>query len=166
MHQLANYDEPTPMLHCNSEFPNEQWKCFELRNSFTEIEAPILMINSQYDSWSISNTLQIKCLQKGNSGYTLSHCSPSEKAYIETYRTAFNSFREDFVKYSNKNSVWSISCSQHGYAYDDNFYDSPLQRIPGETGLSVRGALLGFVRGERVAAWDEGAWPSNGPCAM
>ena len=72
MYKLANVDALTPMTECNKRYVGEEWKCLYLNNSFTEITAPMLLINSEYDSWAITNSLQIKCLTKGQSGYTLS----------------------------------------------------------------------------------------------
>ena len=97
----------------------------------------MLIINSEYDSWSIMYTLGIKCLTTGASGYTLAKCSHEEIDYIEAYHVKYDSLRNEILSYS-KNSIWSISCSHHGYAYDDRFYDNPLEKVPASTGITVR----------------------------
>ena len=47
----------------------------------------------------------------------------------------------------------------------NNFYESPLQRVP-QGGNSMQHAVEAFVlRGEKVVDIDVEAWPANTPCA-
>ena len=48
----------------------------------------------------------------------------------------------------------------------DAFYDNPAQKVPEETGETVRTAVERFVLDkERVSTLDQVAWPGNGACA-
>lgn len=86
-------------------------------------------------------------------------------AFIEKTRQSLLDFIEMWGK-STKNSVWTISCSTHMYLQYDNFYDSPNQKIPGDTGLTLREAVEKFVfDGERIFIVDSVAWPGNKRCA-
>jgi hypothetical protein len=74
----------------------------------------------------------------------------------------------DFLKIE-KNSVWTISCSNHVYASSDNFYDVKEERVPGNTGVTIRQSVLKFIfengNGTRVIDIDPVAWPANNLCA-
>lgn len=61
-----------------------------------------------------------------------------------------------------KNSIWTIACSHHGYAYDDKFYDKQEERVNGKT---VKQALLNFLSGETTNNIDNFSWPQNTGCA-
>ena len=65
---VVNVEEKTPLDLCNKAFPGAEWNCLSLLNSYCSISAPILLINSQYDSYVINNTLQIKCVSQAQSG--------------------------------------------------------------------------------------------------
>ena len=54
-------------------------------------------------------------------------------------------------------SIWSISCAWHADIINmsDDIYDSDLQRVPKENGLTMRDAVEGFVlSGRRIVAID------------
>lgn len=52
------------------------------------------------------------------------------------------------------------------YLQFDDFYDSPNQMVPGETGYTIREAVEKFVlEGERIYLVDDVAWPGNTRCA-
>lgn len=80
------------------------------------------MINSEYDSWSIPNILGIRCLMNGTSGYTLANCSLEELQYIEKYRSTYKTALSRFEMLNDGLSLWSIACSNHVYAFFDQFY--------------------------------------------
>ena len=83
-----------------------------------------MLINSQYDPEAIVNHLDIPCPKKGVSGMTLTDCNSSQMANIEVYRKSYLNFITNFLHLS-KNSVWTISCSEHVYAVWGEFYDVP-----------------------------------------
>lgn len=80
-------------------------------------------------------------------------------------------YRDYYMEYLKKitisgHNVWSISCSWHAVLYLDEFYDSPLQKVPMNTGDTIRTAISKYVFEERkVFDIDYDAWPSNKPCA-
>jgi hypothetical protein len=52
------------------------------------------------------------------------------------------------------------------YVQFNDFYDSPNQKVPGETGYTLREAVERFVFEEkRIYMVDSVAWPGNTPCA-
>ena len=86
--------------------------------------------------------------------------------HIEKYRGSYRQTVQKFLSVNNELSVWSISCSQHVYAYYEGFYDRPHQKIRTTTGKTVRDVIEAFVlRDERNVIIDEIAWPGNSGCA-
>jgi hypothetical protein len=163
--KITNVDEKTPLTTCNRFKAGEEYKCISLEFAWTSLTARILLISSQYDSWFIYNGTEINCVIDGKEGKTLANCSSSEIANIENNRKALLNFFGLFGQLS-RNSIWAISCSNHMYTQYDKFYDSPNQKVPGQTGDTIRAAVERFVlNGERVALVDNVAWPGNAACA-
>lgn len=80
--KIANVDEKTPIPACNRFKAGEEYKCLFIETAWTSLTQRTLLINSAYDSWAISNIIDIKCLTDGKSGKTLSNCSISDKSNI------------------------------------------------------------------------------------
>lgn len=129
----------------------DEWKCFLLQYNYQFLLGNFFFVNSQYDSWGITNILKIKCLTNSSTGIgaTLSKCNKNELDGIEKYREAYQLVLFDVMQITNKNSCWSIACSNHVYACLDKVYSSNLQKIPEITGTSVKEALESFVIGEK-----------------
>jgi hypothetical protein len=163
--KLANVDEKTPVQACNRFKAGEEYKCLFIEVVWTSLTPRTLLINSQYDSWAIRNILDVTCLADGKNGKTLSGCSSGDLSNIEVYRKSYLNFVSFFHQLS-RNAVWSISCSNHVYTPFDAFYDVPAQKVPEESGETVRSAVERFVLGgERVYSLDQVAWPGNSACA-
>lgn len=61
------------------------------------------------------------------------------------------------------NSFWTISCSADNF---NQFFNSAIERIPKEIGLTVKDAMDSFVGGSRVLSVDDEDWPGNQPCSQ
>lgn len=83
---------------------------------------------------------------------------------IEDYRNKSVASWGNLTKYE-KNGIWGISCSQHGFLYNYLLYDSNYYRVPEKTGPTILKALQDFVSGSgpRINI-DSVAWPHNDPC--
>lgn len=80
--KISNVDEKGPLSVCNSFYVGEEFKCAYLQYSWSFLKPRILLVNSQYDAWSIYNGSEIRCVTQGKTGKTLSECSCSEMALI------------------------------------------------------------------------------------
>lgn len=101
IYKVANTKESTPIPQCNAAYPGEEWKCLFIENSYPMTKGKFMIINSEYDSWAIFNILGFDCLKSAQAGgATLSHCSKTEMAYIEKYRTEY---RETLAKFLGLN---------------------------------------------------------------
>jgi O-palmitoleoyl-L-serine hydrolase len=166
IYKVANTDESTPVAGCNAAHPGQEWKCLFIENSYPFITGKFMIINSEYDAYSIPNILGFGCLRKGVSGETLTHCSQKELAYIEEYRQFYRGTLAKFLTVNPESSIWSVACANHGYASLALFYDSPFQKIPTTIGKTVRAAVEEFVlEDKRVLSFDAEGWPSNTGCA-
>lgn len=148
LYKIANSAESTPMRECNERNPLEPWRCFFIEHGFEFLRGRFLVINSEYDSWSIPNILRIKCLSNGTSGFTLASCTFDQLQQIEQYRTFYKQTLAGFRAANPALSIWSIACSNHVYAFFDQFYNSPSQRIPAVTGRTVKDVVEEYVLAE------------------
>lgn len=63
----------------------------------------------------------------------------------------------------SRHSAWTIGCSNHGYVFEDEFYNNEKQKV---NGVTLKQAVEAFVFfGERVIQMEENNWPSNTGCA-
>jgi O-palmitoleoyl-L-serine hydrolase len=165
--KVANVDEQSPNLECNKRYPGEEWRCILVEYAYPFIRGRMLVLSSEYDSWAIQYFVQLDCLKDGVSGFTLSGCNASELALIEQYRSNYKKTLNNFLEANQELSVWSIACSNHVYAFEDVFYDNPHERIPAQTGKTVRDMVEEFVlQGTKNIVIDAEGWPSNTGCAM
>ena len=126
IYKVANTEESTPLTECNQLHKGEEWKCLFIENSYQFIKGKFMVVNSEYDAWSVFNILGENCLKLGLSGYTLSHCNKTQMTQIEKYRSFYREMMAKFLVLNNQLSLWSIACSNHVYACLTLFYDSPL----------------------------------------
>lgn len=140
MFKLANTDEKTPLDLCNGKYVNEEYKCLFIQNAWTSFQVRTMLVNSEYDSWVIQNALKISCLKNGTTEYTLSGCSSEELNFIEDYRRKYKAFME-FYMMNTRSSCWSIGCSQHGYSYTKEYFNSDTERVPARSGMTIKEAI-------------------------
>lgn len=63
---------------------------------------------------------------------------------INEYQRKFKAFIKNFLS-ERKNSAWTIGCSQHVYTPLKQYFDSPNQKVPSLTGLTIKQAIYKFV---------------------
>ena len=165
LYKVANTDESTPVEPCNKKFAGEEHKCLFMENVFTSLKGRILVINSEYDEVGLED-MGITCFSGAKSkGKSFKNCNATEMGWIEAYRSAYMKFVENFLHFSTSN-IWTIACCAHSYACYGWRYDVPEQKVPGDTGATVREAIDRFVfNDERVVMVDRVDWPNNAPCA-
>jgi hypothetical protein len=132
--------------------------------SYSFLNIRFLLIGSEYDSWSINNTLQLKCLAPGKTEFTLARCSQDQLKYIESYRAYLEWFMETYEQ-STKKNAWTIGCSQHRYSDQNKYFNSDSERVPATTGPTIKDAISAFLKGARVVQRETQPWPSNTGCA-
>ena len=83
---------------------------------------------------------------------------------IEGYRSYYLNYLQKVLK--SDHNIWSISCSWHAVIVFDEFYESPLQKVPETRGLTMQEAIFQFVfEGKKVLNIDVESWPANTACA-
>ena len=101
----------------------------------------------------------------GTVGGTMADCSEPEVAYIEGYRSYFNSVIQKVLQF-RKNSAWTISCIKHTGAYLDQYYDGQDYKVEEKTGMTMKKAVEEFVfEKKRIEKIDVVGWPNNVACA-
>ena len=165
MIKIANSDELPPNKECSSKKSrSDVWECLLIEWSYPYLTKPLLFIESSYDQLIIEG-LGIKCPKKGKSGYTLKDCKDWELNAVEVYRDLYlELFATRLV--AKGHSMWSISCCWHAGMSFDEEYGSSLQKVPKDTGLTIKDAVEKFVfENKRLEAVDIKSWPHNTPCA-
>ena len=76
--KLANADFNPPTKECAAEFQSDLWKCMFAEYLYKYLRVPLFCVQSQYDSWSIPNILNIHCII----GHSLKGCSSNEMKLI------------------------------------------------------------------------------------
>ena len=163
---VASTGEKTPFKECNEKHPGEEWRCLFIESGVEQLRGRIMIVNSQYDAWAISNILELHCMKRGTPDFSLEHCTHGEMALIEKYRSTFKDAMVKLAASNPDSSIWAISCAFHVYACLDALYDSPIEKVPMTVGHTARQAVEKFVmEGKRVVDYDTEAWPHNQPCS-
>lgn len=136
--------------------------CLFANNLAPFITAPIYMIQSLYDTWSIHYILGVACVQNGS----LMNCTSKEMDAIEEYHR--NTTNTIFAIGSNsQNGFFSPVCAIHVLAF--SVYYSLQWRIPQGSPNSISKSVDTWLNGSSDASKyrliDLGKWPDNKPCA-
>lgn len=83
LYKLMDGDVQPPIPECNTDFADPM-DCFNANRIAKYLRPPVFVVESEYDQWSVSNILQLKCTS-GTPG-TLTKCNSSEVKAIEDYR--------------------------------------------------------------------------------
>lgn len=90
------------------------------------IKAPMFIIQSLYDTWSISYILGIPCIIDSS----LAYCDSFKRSKIHEYhKNTTNAIIDMIYKNPNINGVFAPVCANHVYDTMGSYY-SPLFRIP------------------------------------
>lgn len=90
------------------------------------IKAPMFLIQSLYDTWSIQNIIGIPCIIDSS----LAYCMSNQKSIIENYhKNTTDTILEMVQGNPNINGIFAPVCANHGYGKFASYY-SPQYRIP------------------------------------
>ena len=73
---------------------------------------------------------------EGVSGFSLENCDSFTMSVIEGYRTYYMAFLQKLL--NKGHNIWTISCAWHATAIFDDFYESPLQKVPYLKGFTMQ----------------------------
>lgn len=165
IYKVANRDEGVPSRECAASQPaGREWYCLTTQGAIPHLGVETLFLQSAYDHYIILFGGGIRCLTEGVSGYSLADCAETDLRVVEDYRQYYMNYLQRITSLGH--NVWSIACSWHAVALFDNFYESPLQKVPMESGSTMQEAIYRYVfAGGKVVDIDLLPWPSNAPCA-
>lgn len=162
LQKLSNVDLATPVAGCNEKYKDELWRCMFAQYMYPFIQSPLFVVNSLYDSWSIPNILNIKCVAKSGS---LSGCSNGDRFILEEYKKNTTDVLNGIT--SNKqNGAWAPACANHGYLNLAAEY-SPNFRVPANSIFSTEFSIVNWIldEPETHVHIDTSSWPENKPCS-
>lgn len=137
------------------------------RNIFDHLDARLMIIQPQYDTFVLTHRLGIDCLTDGESKKTLKECEPAEIILMDALRMVL--ITQAFKKaVSLGTSVWSNACVWHSALPQSDIYYSDKQRASvGGLKLTAQEAVERFVfDGETIVEIDAYPWPYNAECAF
>lgn len=77
---LVNTETKVPLKACVDRYP-DQMDCFQSGNMAEFIKPKTFVIQSQYDSWGLTNIAQMRCVPSGDPS-DISKCNSTEMEYI------------------------------------------------------------------------------------
>jgi len=89
MANVVNQEALVPNDKCSQKYKFDNWKCLYAQYLTEQIDTPLYIINSQYDAWTIPNTLNESCVSLSfyeKSDLNLDLCDADALSYIEKYR--------------------------------------------------------------------------------
>lgn len=94
----------------------DQWECMFAPYSYKYISTPLLVINSQYDSWQLQNILQVPypCY------HNVSTCNSTEWDLIDNYHENYFGNITTILQ----ENCWIDSCFLHGQILE-KYYNQP-----------------------------------------
>ena len=84
MMKLANIDESHPFSLCAVRHEGFEEQCFFIDQGYIFYNFDSMVVESQYDPFTIKNVLEIDCINEKGS---FAGCSEAERAYIQKYRS-------------------------------------------------------------------------------
>lgn len=141
-------------------------QCYNTANLAKYFKAPMMIVESPYDEYSLNIIVVAQCLTNKNPPYSILTCSESTRAGIEDYR---QQTIDAIIKIkANRKDVglWAPSCVQHGYTDTTTFTD-PRFQIPSANGPTVSEAISQFLENPDSPPWymDQVPWPYNSGCS-
>ncbi|CDW87261.1 pectinacetylesterase family protein [Stylonychia lemnae] len=169
LYLISNAETNLPNSNClNNVKPEDKNTCFFAENAINYIKSDVLVLQSGYDVWQISNILGISCLDS-EYGTLIYACNNTQIKQIQDFREyTVKILRDKATKLSNI-AVWSPSCPYHCY-YVKNTQDLQAVQVPMNSGNNVALAFIKVRAGQRDSynwQWiDNVQWPQNTACAF
>jgi hypothetical protein len=136
----------------------DQYKCFEVQHIARFVTTPLFVINSISDSYQLSVTLQLDCLEHRQ----LTNCTDQELSTVADFRLEMIDRLQKSVFNKPGNGGYLISCLTHCGACTNHFWDySKVQH----TSLKEAFSSWYFNSSELPAILIDEPWPSN-PCTF
>lgn len=125
----------------------------------------MLIIESPYDQWSLSNILGVECLGNKKAPFEIQSCNETVMKVINDYRDASRVALNEMITIKPQTGLWAPSCVQHGYTDSPSFND-PRYKIPGLVGKSIPETIVEFLENPEKPpiVIDSVDWPGNKGC--
>lgn len=142
---------------------NSREKCVFPQYYLDLIKAPLFVIESEYDQWSLSFIVGTMCQ---NLNLSLKSCNSFSMNRIEAYRTSFMNIINPMVPLRPNWGYWIIACVKHVFDQSESFNSGDYE-VAMDSGWTLSDALnqwLENLSGSNVHI-DSVQWPNNEKCA-
>ena len=87
--------------------------CTDVTNYAKYITAPLLIVQSTYDTFAMSDILNIDCLSNEQPPFSLQFCDEIERLVIEDYRNKTVVSLKKIREEKTNAGIWAPACDQH-----------------------------------------------------
>lgn len=113
---ISNSEIPVPLTNCYNEV-KDNLLCMNFSLSYKYLQAPLFVIESAYDEYSIAVILTERCLNESIHGsYSMDNCNQSSLREIAFYRNATLDAISNFTNLKAF-GAWVPACVQHGFSH-------------------------------------------------
>lgn len=131
--------------------------CFNVANYAQFLKAPLFMIQSPYDEFSLKNIVGASCITNKDEPYSIETCNKTTLSAIDDYRLKSIDYLNSMRRSVKTIGVWGPACVQHCYAHEWSYNDSNYQ----VNGHTLMEAINMFIENPTKGLWllDEKPWP-------
>lgn len=109
MMKLANIDGQHPFVLCYLRNLGKEEQCFYLEQGYVFFNFQMMILESQYDPFTLKKVLGVDCVNKNGS---LSDCSSSQIASMESFRSERLVKLFEMANFKD-NCFWSLACAPY-----------------------------------------------------
>ena len=166
---LVNNEIKMPITNC-VDARRSNFDCFAFSVYPEYFKAPLFLVESEYDQYSLGNILTIHCQTPSDIGASsLQKCNSTLREYIEGYRNATLQAFDNFTMALDHVGFWAPACVKHGFVHTSNIFLGENYKIPSATGITISEALWKFIN--NISGKDSNRhidglpWPNNKGCS-
>ena len=113
-------DLAPPVVECYKEL-GDLISCNDATNYAQYIKVPVLMVQSIYDEYILSDFLGVDCVTNKNSPRSIATCNSTARSAIEEYRKAVVEAISKMKERKSDLGIWGVACIQHGFSIYSSF---------------------------------------------
>lgn len=165
---IVNNEISVPMEECYG-VTKDNMECMNFSASAKYFKAPLFIIESAYDEYSLSVILTERCMTESVHGsFSMDKCDQNSLKDIAAYRNATLTAINNFTSLKAF-GAWVPACVQHGFSHEDGAWNGATYKIPTSTGSTLAHAAMSFINNPLDSNGnshiDSVEWPLNKGCS-
>lgn len=116
-----------PNTQCSDYLYDQQWRCMLTSTLTGFIDSDLFIVQSEYDTWFIPNTLGVDCI---DTDMSLKKCSSSQMSEINDFRKNILTQVVQTFAFKTTWGGWMPACAYHvltsAIPFNSNLYEVPM----------------------------------------